>query len=63
MGMPYTIKDLRAEAAEMAGREPGKNWHKIFFKKFLKLQPLKRMKLNPKHMKHFNEAIIKDYFN
>jgi hypothetical protein len=47
----------------MAGREPGKNWHKRFIKKYPELQPFKGTKLNPQHMKHFNETVIKDYFD
>jgi len=63
MGMPYLIKDLQAEAAKMAGREPGRQWHRRFLKKFPEIQPLKGTKLDPKHAKHFNEAIINDYFD
>jgi hypothetical protein len=63
MGMPYSIRDLRAEAAEMAGREPGKNWHKRFIKKYPEIQPSKGTKLDPKRAKHFNETVIKDYFD
>ncbi len=47
----------------MAGREPGKNWHARFFKRFPELQPLKGTKLDLKHVKNFNEAVIKDYFD
>ena len=61
--MPYSIKDLQAEAAKMAGREPGRQWHRRFLKKFPEIQPLKGTKLNPKRAKHFNEAIINDYFD
>ena len=47
----------------MAGREPGKLWHTRFLKKFPEIQPLKGMKLNPKHVKNFNETVINDYFD
>ena len=63
MGMPYLIKDLQAEAAKMAGREPGRQWHRRFLKKFPEIQPSKGTKLDPKCAKHFNEAIINDYFD
>jgi hypothetical protein len=63
MGMPSSIQDLQAEAAAMAGREPGKQWHKIFFKQFPELQLSKATKLDPKHAKNFNETVIQDYFN
>jgi len=63
MAMPYSIRDLRAEAAAMAGREPGKRWHNKFFKQFPELQPSRATKLDPKRAKNFNEAIIRDYFN
>ena len=47
----------------MAGREPGKRWHKKFFEQFPELWPLRAMKLDPKCTKNFNEAVIHDYFN
>jgi len=63
MGMPYSIKDLHAKVAKMAGREPEKNWHTRFLKKFPDLQPLKGTMLNPKHTKNFNQTVINDYFD
>jgi len=63
MGMPSSIQDLQAEVAVMAGREPGKQWHKKLFKQFPELQLSKATKLNPKHAKNFNETVIQDYFN
>jgi len=63
MGTPYSIKDLRAEAAQMAGREPGKNWHTRFLKKFPDLQSLKGTTLDPKRAKNFNQTVINDYFD
>ena len=63
MGLPYLIKDLQAEAAKMAGREPGRQWHRRFLKKFPEIQPSKGTKLDPKCTKHFNEAIINNYFD
>jgi hypothetical protein len=63
MGRPYSIQELRAEVAAMAGREPGKNWHTRFLKSFPELQPSKGTKLDPKCVKNFNETVIKDYFN
>ena len=47
----------------MAGRELGRQWHRRFLKKFPEIQPLKGTKLNPKCAKHFNEAIINNYFD
>ena len=63
MGMPFSVWDLQAEAAAIAGREPGKRWHKKFFEQFLELRPLKAIKLDPKHAKNFNETVIQDYFD
>jgi hypothetical protein len=63
MGIPYSIRDLRVEAAVMAGREPGRRWHKKFLRQFPDLQPGKAMKLDPKCAKNFNETVINDYFD
>jgi len=63
MGMPFSVRDLRAEAAVIAGREPGKRWHKKFFEQFPELRPLKATKLDPKRAKNFNETVIQDYFD
>lgn len=63
MGTPYSIQDLRAEAAKMAGREPGVNWHQRYLQKFPSLQPSKGTKLDPKRAKNFNETVINDYFD
>jgi hypothetical protein len=63
IGIPASIQDLRAEVGAMAGREPGKQWHKKFLQRFPELQLLRAMKLNPKHIKNFNETVIKNYFD
>jgi hypothetical protein len=63
MGIPASIQDLRAEAGAMAGREPGKQWHKKFLQRFPELQLSRAMKLDPKRAKNFNETVIKNYFD
>ena len=63
MGLPYSIKDLRAEASAMAGRELGKRWHIKFLKQYPELRPSKATKLDPKRAKNFNAAVIQDYFD
>ncbi len=47
----------------MAGRELGKQWHNKFFKQYPELWPSKATKLDPKHTKNFNVAVIQDYFD
>ena len=63
MGLPYSHADIRAKASAISGKEVGKKWHEKFERRHPELRLSKPSKLDPKRAKHFNEAIISDYFD
>ena len=63
MGKPWTYTDLRSQAEAISGKSVGQNWHRKFEKRHPELHAAKPAKLNPKRAKHFNEAVIHDFYN
>jgi hypothetical protein len=63
----YSSAYIRAKASAIAEKEVWKKWHKEFERRHPDLRTLKPSKLDPKRAKvaakHFNEAVINDYFD
>lgn len=62
-GEPWTPLELRAQAEAVSGKTVGQNWHRKFEKRHPELHAAKPAKLDPKRAKHFNEAIIGDFYD
>jgi hypothetical protein len=54
---------LCAMAADILGQEIGQSWHLKFTRHHPDVKAAWPIKLDPKHVKHFNKAIIDDYFD
>ena len=61
MGLPFSRKDVEAEAAAISGKTIGKTWYQKFLWHHPNLFPEKAARLNPKQAKNFNSTVINDY--
>src|SRR6266704_6813228 len=63
IGLPYSGADLCAKAAAISGKKVGNKWKLNFEKHHPQLHTTKPVRLDPKHAKNFNQAVIDDYFD
>ncbi|KIM40829.1 hypothetical protein M413DRAFT_39802, partial [Hebeloma cylindrosporum] len=62
-GLPYSKLSLRSHASALRGSIVGKRFHEKFEARHPILKKAKGSKLDPKRAKHFNKAVVDDFFD
>ena len=63
MGLPFSRKDIEAEASAICGKTVGKTWYERFLPRHPEIIAAKAARLDLKRASNFNAAVISDYFD